>query len=147
MWVATFLVSLAVCYATVVANNAVEETSNEQRSKEAIRLWLISDHLNHMLVEKTIPESELQIGKNLFNQVCIGDPEFDVALVNNSTVDKARAQSMITGNIGKIDTTVVAHDPRSISWFYGFCKVAFNDVAYAGLTMWQCYQVEMDAWE
>uniref|UniRef100_A0A915HNL0 Uncharacterized protein n=1 Tax=Romanomermis culicivorax TaxID=13658 RepID=A0A915HNL0_ROMCU len=45
-----------------------------------------------------------------------------------------KRQSMIIGNIGIIDTKVVAQDPRSISWYYAFCKVAFNDLAYARLT-------------
>uniref|UniRef100_A0A915KSX3 Uncharacterized protein n=1 Tax=Romanomermis culicivorax TaxID=13658 RepID=A0A915KSX3_ROMCU len=84
-----FLLLLAVCYTTFVAKNAAEEASNDQRSKEAIRLWLISDHLKLMLVEPTILESELQIGKQLLDQVRIGEPEFDVALVYNFTVDNA----------------------------------------------------------
>uniref|UniRef100_A0A915JFE5 Uncharacterized protein n=1 Tax=Romanomermis culicivorax TaxID=13658 RepID=A0A915JFE5_ROMCU len=84
-----FILSMVLCCGTVVANSATEETSDEQRTKEAIGLWVVSEPLELMLLEPKMSESDIQIGKQLLDQVRVGEPEFEVGLVYNATVEKA----------------------------------------------------------
>uniref|UniRef100_A0A915IVG4 Uncharacterized protein n=1 Tax=Romanomermis culicivorax TaxID=13658 RepID=A0A915IVG4_ROMCU len=106
MQLATFLLLLILCNRTSSVNSAVvEETSNEEKSKEAIRLWIIQDFLKILLVEPELSESEARTGKQLLDQVRTGEPEFNVGLLYNITADIAlemfeqfRAQQLISNN-------------------------------------------------
>uniref|UniRef100_A0A915ILG5 Uncharacterized protein n=1 Tax=Romanomermis culicivorax TaxID=13658 RepID=A0A915ILG5_ROMCU len=66
---ATILVLMALCSGTLVVKSSGDEAYDEEKSKEAIRLW---------------------IGQQLLDQVRSGDPAFVVGLEYNCSVNRVQ---------------------------------------------------------
>uniref|UniRef100_A0A915L9X5 Uncharacterized protein n=1 Tax=Romanomermis culicivorax TaxID=13658 RepID=A0A915L9X5_ROMCU len=92
----TLLVLLALCCWASVANNIKPQawkTTDGEKTKEAIRLWLFYGPMQSMLTEPMLSETELKNGKQLMDRVRITKPEFVTGLIYNSTVSKTMVRS------------------------------------------------------
>uniref|UniRef100_A0A915IYY3 Uncharacterized protein n=1 Tax=Romanomermis culicivorax TaxID=13658 RepID=A0A915IYY3_ROMCU len=58
-----------------------EEISDEQKTKEAVRLWIFNTPVELMLVERTMSESDLLMGKQLLDRIRTGELQFVVGLI------------------------------------------------------------------
>uniref|UniRef100_A0A915HYW9 Uncharacterized protein n=1 Tax=Romanomermis culicivorax TaxID=13658 RepID=A0A915HYW9_ROMCU len=109
MWQMKLLILLSLFCCASIANNIQRhalETTDGEKTKEAIRLWIFHKPMQLMLSEPRISESDLQNGKQLMDRVRICEPVFETGLIYNSTIgktvkmmDKFRSEQLIDDNV------------------------------------------------